>query len=403
MTYARALLALVAVFAVVQLGPAARATAQNPDPGLSPASVEPAGDELLAVAPERAVVDFGVPLAGGQLTVFDETGTAIASTTTVGRSAHSLEVEVDDPVDGTYLISWSAATVEGGSGSGGSIFRLDTSGLDAVDARAAVSTDTDERSAVRVALVAVQVAAWTGAIVLVGTWILSLRRGQGPGRRRRTKRLLWVSWSIAISASLVGFAIEGLRGTGLGLADSLDPSLWAEVADTSAGVAWLAAVIVLGLAAPGIAWVTDDHAGTNSRVPHIASGGALSVALLGALIVATPALGGSQGSDSVSVSEATEAGSLEMTLAPGEIGGNEIHLYLFDEDGLPSEPDDASLRVRSLSAGVGPVDATLVRAGPNHFLSYDLPLPFSGDWEIEIVSTSADGETESTVATVEVS
>ncbi len=397
---ARALVALVASATALVTFDAQLGQAQESEPPLIASSMTPGAEELLETAPDSVRISFDSPLDSGAITVYDEHGGVLASTDDPATPA-SLEAELPPITDGTYLVSWDADGVDGGSGSGGYIFRIDSSGLDAVDARAAVSTSTDEQTAARTALVLVQVTVWAGAIVLVGTGISTVANVSTGERRRWVTHVLWASWGLTLAAVLVGFALDGLRGTGLGLSDAIDPSLWKETVDTTAGTAWLGAAIVLGVAAPAISWVAG-HEGHRRRPLALVLGGILSIGLLACLALATPVFDATDQTDAVSVSEATDAGSLELTLAPGAVGANEMHLYLFDESGLPAEPTDVSLHLRSLSAGVGPIDAALVRAGPNHFLSYDLPLPFAGDWEIEVVATSVDGDSQSTLATVEV-
>jgi hypothetical protein len=43
---------------------------------------------------------------------------------------------------------------------------------------------------------------------------------------------------------------------------------------------------------------------------------------------------------------------------------------------------------------VGPLELPVLRAGPNHFLSYRAVLPLPGDWTLDLAATTPEGAVE---------
>jgi len=81
----------------------------------------------------------------------------------------------------------------------------------------------------------------------------------------------------------------------------------------------------------------------------------------------------------------------DVSMAPATVGANELHVVLTVPGGSLNPVDDAAARFELASAGTGPLPVTLVPAGPNHYVSSGLVLPFAGDWELEVVVTPEPG------------
>ncbi len=86
----------------------------------------------------------------------------------------------------------------------------------------------------------------------------------------------------------------------------------------------------------------------------------------------------------------SEGGLVEVTLDPARVGGNELHLYIFDPNRQLRPVDGATLTLRSGETEVVP---RLVLTGPGHFTGPLVEVPFAGAWEVSI-SLEVDGGVE---------
>jgi hypothetical protein len=82
---------------------------------------------------------------------------------------------------------------------------------------------------------------------------------------------------------------------------------------------------------------------------------------------------------------------IELSLDPGAAGSNEMHLYGFATTGGAGVLEDAAIDAVYGELDIGPLPLRLVRASPNHFLSYHADLPFSGVWTFDVGVRPVDG------------
>jgi copper transport protein len=96
-----------------------------------------------------------------------------------------------------------------------------------------------------------------------------------------------------------------------------------------------------------------------------------------------------------------ELGPLELNLVadPGDTGRNQIHLYLTDENGTPTNVDEATVSASLPSRSVGPLRLKAFRAGPGHFIANG-SLALAGDWQLTVEAVR--GKFESLRATVSI-
>ncbi len=118
----------------------------------------------------------------------------------------------------------------------------------------------------------VRVAAFVGLLFLVGLGVLVPLLWREGGRSRRIGRLLWLSWSVLLGATLVGIAIQGVYAAALPLTDIYRPSLVNAVLHTRFGEIELLRVALLAAMIPVILGIQDrlgrDHSGAGAgRVP----------------------------------------------------------------------------------------------------------------------------------------
>ena len=95
-------------------------------------------------------------------------------------------------------------------------------------------------------------------------------------------------------------------------------------------------------------------------------------------------------------------GELELNLVvdPAAAGANQIHLYLTDRSGQPTNVDEASVSATLASREIGPIRLAAHPAGPGHFAVHGAQLALAGDWQLRVETRS--GEFDAATATVSV-
>lgn len=339
----------------------------------------PAPDEVVTAPPSQVALTFAstADASDASVRVFDETGARLAGPGPAQTSGTTVDLPLPPLGEGTFLVAWST-----GDDSGGHVFRVDESGRGAVAARARVVDDGGGA-----ALVAARIANAIGVVVLVGIVVVAATRSPTWADTSRFRRLLWGAWAVALVAASAGCILEAVRGDGL---------------ESRAGLVWLVRALLLGLSAPLVAWIGDRGAAALRSRPVQATATVVALALLGTAVAGELADASSDTEEIVAVQEDLEEGFYDLTLAPARPGGNEMHLYLFDERGVPTDVEEATIHLRYPPAEIGPISTPVLRAGPHHFLSYDFVLPFSGEWQVDISARTTEGEDLEATASVEV-
>ena len=95
-------------------------------------------------------------------------------------------------------------------------------------------------------------------------------------------------------------------------------------------------------------------------------------------------------------------GDLELNLVvdPATAGLNQIHLYLTNASGQPTDVDEATVSATLASHQIGPLRLEAHQAGPGHFLVHGAQLALAGDWQLRVEVRR--GEFNATAATVSV-
>jgi copper transport protein len=81
-----------------------------------------------------------------------------------------------------------------------------------------------------------------------------------------------------------------------------------------------------------------------------------------------------------------------ITVDPAHAGRNTMHVYISTPGGALDKAQEITVRMTLPSRDLGPIPVPVETGGPNHVLTDNLQLPFSGDWQIEILARF--GETE---------
>jgi copper transport protein len=83
---------------------------------------------------------------------------------------------------------------------------------------------------------------------------------------------------------------------------------------------------------------------------------------------------------------------LETTLDPARVGANQLHVFLFDaRSGAPyTRTKELTVQATLRAKGIGPLQATMHRAGPGHYVADALVLSPGGTWELTVVDRVSD-------------
>ncbi len=79
-------------------------------------------------------------------------------------------------------------------------------------------------------------------------------------------------------------------------------------------------------------------------------------------------------------------GDLELNLVvdPAKAGPNQIHLYLTNPSGQPTDVDEATVSATLASRQIGPIRMEAHPAGPGHFVVHGAQLALAGDWQLRV-------------------
>jgi copper transport protein len=82
-----------------------------------------------------------------------------------------------------------------------------------------------------------------------------------------------------------------------------------------------------------------------------------------------------------------------ISVDPAHTGRNTLHIYISTPGGALDKAEEITVNVFLPSRDIGPIPVTVEDGGPNHVLTDNLQLPFSGTWQLEVLGRF--GETES--------
>ncbi|MEU3089303.1 copper resistance CopC/CopD family protein [Streptomyces massasporeus] len=285
----RALLVVVAVLAGALLGSAAPASAHA-----VLTSSDPRGDAVLKTAPKQITVTFNesVSLAEDSLRVIDPGGRPV----TAGDPAHA-DGKADtarvrltgDLKEGTYTVSWRMISADGHAVSGGFLFSVG-----APSQTRAESTDEPAVDSVVDLLYGTgRYLAYAGLALLIGIAVFALVCWPGSASVRGVRRLFMTGWWALALSTVALLLVRGSYESGGGPAGVFDPRLLRDTVGSRPGIALLArlalllvaalllkrgwyegradrrtvaAALALGLGLAGT-WAASEHASTGIQVP----------------------------------------------------------------------------------------------------------------------------------------
>ncbi|MPY96098.1 MAG: hypothetical protein GEV08_24465, partial [Acidimicrobiia bacterium] len=241
---------------------------------------------------------------------------------------------------------------------------------------------------------------WLGGLVLL---VLALRRAAGAQVlvvARGFSRLA----AVAVVALAVSGSAQAWRQLG-GLA---------ALSSTTYGRLLVAKVVLVGLmvaaGALNRASLGDRAAGGDGLRRRVGRGAGGEVALGMVVLVVTSLLVNSPpGREALdrpfSANVAAAEHDLSVTVGPADLEGNEVHLIFTARapGGGVLQVDEAGLHLASAEREVAALEVPLQRAGPGHFVAYDVDFPFAGEWELEVTARFGEFTRERFAATVDIS
>jgi len=381
----------------------------------------PAVDAVVVRAPQEISLSFRDPVSAVHVRLFKDGDLVSSSDAAVEETLAIALVESAGP--GSYLVDWKGTDTVGAAIAGAYVFLVDPRGNNSIAVDREVAGASGALGGLRV--VAAVIAA-TGAVALVVGVVGWLGRtpSESPAGSFGVAALV-----TGIGSSVAG-ATYGVPSDG-SPPDILDLGTVSSAVASAPGRAWLTATLLMGVVpfilvlgrsvrsrwvaagaaavavvtalwvAVGLGWLVRlpwplmcvSLATATALWVAIAAGRpvAVGVSLVIALAVAVPIVSGIRGSGA---SAAVQNGNLliEASLDPARSGVNELHLYGFDVSGQGSVLGATSVVAYHQVMDVGPLIVPVLRAGPNHFLSYRAMLPLSGDWTFDVtVATQEDG------------
>jgi len=250
-------------------------------------------------------------------------------------------------------------------------------------------------------------AVWFGGLVALGATLWWQRHEEDAGTS--------VSAVSRYSQAAAG-ALAGVAATGLGLA-WLEVRALRAVFTTPYGqvlVAKLALVaLILGVAAynryrlvPAVRDVERRSAGRRllRRTVTVEAGVMSAVIALTAVLVALQPAREAAGIGGLFTADVpvTDGLTLNLTVDPNRAGGNEVHLYLLDQTGRPTDAQDLTLRFTMPAEEIGPIERQPLVAGPGHWVHSGPELQIAGTWRIEAVVALSRFERENATVSVTV-
>ena len=79
------------------------------------------------------------------------------------------------------------------------------------------------------------------------------------------------------------------------------------------------------------------------------------------------------------------AGSVQVSVDPASTGPNTLHVYLFDEEGRLTQPQEIRVTLTEAAQQIGPLDVDLLPGGPGHVVGDGMSIPSPGTWTVSVI------------------
>jgi copper transport protein len=229
-------------------------------------------------------------------------------------------------------------------------------------------------------------AVWLGGLVLL---VVSFAEVERDGVERFSAIALLAVASVVVTGTIQGFrqvgSLDALTGTSYGKL-----LIWKLVA--VAAVIGLASVarasthgrLVMTTASVGAAGAGFDR-------PRLRRAVTIESMLAVAVIVVTSLLMAANPSEATAStpfsSTLTSGGYLaQISVTPGRVGANEMHVYLSSPNGTLDQPDNVTVTIQDPSRDVDPIEINVVKAGAGHVINNAATFPYPATWTLVVTA-----------------
>ncbi|MEN9792660.1 MAG: CopC domain [Actinomycetota bacterium] len=365
-------------------------------------SSSPAASTSVAEPPEVVELVFVSALRPDSVEVVlldaDRRGTVVPAPTLSADGRTVTVRPLPSIADGTWVVTWSVALADDAGAHEGSFAFQVGEGNERTGPQADRNPDALRTDAgLGRVLGAARILTLLAALLLVGG-VLVVRDPMRAASSRRT-----MSRMVAILVLVVGSAgvllLRGAHAAGLSWGAIGDIAILRETLTGRFGVSAVACVVL----AAGWLFVVGTTPAEPSRRWNVVTRG-LAVLTLVAVVAGVPLPGSGDGADGRgSFGASLVAGDTvaELEVLPAAAGTAEVHVYLSPPGGMLAPAESVTMSMASGELDLGAMPVVLVEAGPNHWSGVVL-IPYAGDWDLEFVSTAADGAMSRFAATVPV-
>ena len=229
-------------------------------------------------------------------------------------------------------------------------------------------------------------AVWLGGLVLL---IVSFADADREGVQRFSLFALIAIGTVVATGAIQGIrqvgSIDGLTGTSYG--KLLIWKLTAVAAVLAVAAVARAAVHgrqSLSPASVGAAGMGFDRARLRRAV-------GIESVLAVAIVVVTSLLMAANPSEATasapfSATLTTQDYLATITVAPGRVGANEVHIYLSSPNSSLDQPDNVNVTIQDPSRGVDPIAIEVVKAGAGHVISNSASFPYAAIWQMVVTA-----------------
>lgn len=222
--------------------------------------------------------------------------------------------------------------------------------------------------------------AWLGGLTLLAVVLLT-RRGDAGVAATVAARFSPVA-AISVAALVVTGVYQGWRQVGS----------WAALDGTTYGreLAVKVALVAAALAAAAVSrwWVSSSRRHQQPDTYPIRVGVASEAALGVVVLALTSALVATQPArtayhPSVAANLTLGPDTVQVSAVPAGDRSMEVHLYVFDRDGQPTQPAELTADLGLAAKQIGPLPVELQQAGVGHELA-TITVPTRGDWTLTV-------------------
>jgi copper transport protein len=199
---------------------------------------------------------------------------------------------------------------------------------------------------------------------------------------------------LAVGSIVVTGTIQGLRQ--IGSLDGLTGTSYGKL------LIWklIAVAAVIGVAAVArasthgrltLTTASVGAAGTGFDRPRLRRAITIESVLAIAVVVVTSLLMAANPSEATASapfsSTLTSGGYLtQISVTPGRVGANEMHIYLSSPNGSLDQPDNVTVTIQDPSRDVDPINIEVAKAGAGHVINNAATFPYPATWRLVVTA-----------------